>query len=75
MQSLIDRDANPEFDAIVKFRRRNGALVEIPENGLFALIPSDELHPEDRKCKIGDELTISVYAVEIPTNKIFARSI
>lgn len=75
IQSLIDSDANPEFDAVVKFRRRNGALVEIPENGLFALVPTEELHDEDKKCRIGDNITISIYSVEIPTNKIFARSI
>lgn len=73
-KSIEDGD-NPIFTARVKHKRKNGALVELEEVGLMALIPQGRITKDSKNLKSGDQLKVSVYEVDPVMGKIFAEPI
>lgn len=61
------------FDAIIKHKRKNGALVEIPKLGLMALIPQDNLGKKGNGLKTGDEINVKPYEVDTISGKIYVQ--
>ena len=59
--------------AKVKHRRKNGALVEIPQYGLMALIPQDRLGKKGSNIKTGDDVTVVPYEVDVTSGKIYVE--
>jgi ribosomal protein S1 len=60
-------------DAKVKHRRKNGALVEIPQYGLMALIPQDRLGKRGNSIKNGDDVSVIPYEVDTISGKIYVE--
>lgn len=73
-KSIEDGD-NPILTARVKHKRKNGALVELEEIGLMALIPQGRITKDSKNLKSGDQLRVSVYEVDPVMGKIFAEPI
>ena len=61
--------------SIIKYKRKNGCLVEVPEIGLMAMIPSDQMDTELKNSKTGDRVGILVYDVDPVMGKIFAKPV
>jgi small subunit ribosomal protein S1 len=59
--------------AKVKHKRKNGALVELTELGLMAMIPQGRLHKDYKGLKSGDQITVTIYEVDPVMGKIFAE--
>lgn len=59
--------------SIIKYKRKNGCLVEVPELGLMAMIPSDKMDSELKNSKTGDRVGILIYDVDPVMGKIFAK--
>jgi hypothetical protein len=57
--------------AVVKYRRKNGCLVELPESGLMAMIPQERID-SDADIRPGDRVGILVYEIDPVMGKIFA---
>lgn len=60
-------------DAKVKHRRKNGALVELTQYGLMALIPQDRLGKKGSNIKTGDDVTVLPYDVDTISGKIYVE--
>jgi ribosomal protein S1 len=78
MQDLekgISEGSLDNYEAKVKHKRKNGALVEITELGLMALVPQDRLGKKGNNIKAGDTLLVSLYEVDVISGKIFAQLI
>jgi hypothetical protein len=78
MQDLekgISEGSLDNYEAKVKHKRKNGALVEITELGLMALVPQDRLGKKGNNIKAGDTLSVSLYEVDVISGKIFAQLI
>jgi ribosomal protein S1 len=75
LEKKISEGILDNYEAKVKHKRKNGALVEIVELGLMALIPQDKLGKKGNNLKSGDSLTVSLYEVEVISGKIFAQAI
>jgi len=69
----IDEGSNPISNARVKHKRKNGALVELPEMGLMAMIPQGRLSRDHKNLKSGDQILVSVYEVDPVMGKIFVE--
>lgn len=61
------------FDSVIKHKRKNGALVEIPELGLMALIPQEALGKKGNALKPGDPVAVKPFEVDIISGKIFVH--
>jgi len=59
--------------AAVIRRKKNGCLVEVPELGLMAMIPSDKMTSDLKNSKPGDRIGILIYEVDPVMGKIFAK--
>ncbi len=59
--------------AAVIRRKKNGCLVEVPELGLMAMIPLDEMTSDLKNSKSGDRIGILIYEVDPVMGKIFAK--
>lgn len=59
--------------AVVKYKRKNGCLVEVPEVGLMAMIPQEKFTSEIKNIKPGDRTAILIYEVDPVMGKIFAE--
>lgn len=75
LERKISDGSLDNYEAKVKHKRKNGALVEIIELGLMALIPQDKLGKKGNSLKSGDTLTVSLYEVDVISGKIFAQSV
>ena len=69
----IDEGSNPISNARVKHKRKNSALVELPEMGLMAMIPQGRLSRDHKNLKSGDQILVSVYEVDPVMGKIFVE--
>lgn len=75
LKKEIDEGSNPISNARVKHKRKNGALVELPEMGLFAMIPQGRLNKEHKNLKSGDQLLVTIYEVDPVMGKIFVEPV
>lgn len=75
LDSKIKEGTIEPIEAKVKFRRKNGALVELTPFGIMALIPQEKFGKKEKYLKPGDELLVSVYEVELTSGKIFAEPV
>lgn len=71
----VEEGTSEPMEAIVKHKRKNGALVEIGDAGQLALIPQDKLGKNSKNLKAGDSIKIQVYQVDPLAGKIFATQI
>jgi ribosomal protein S1 len=72
LKKNVDEGVAEVITALVKYRRKNGALIELVQEGLLAMIPQDKLGKESKNMKTGDEIQVKVYAVDPVMNKIYA---
>lgn len=75
LKKSIDNGENPIFTAKVKHKRKNGALVELEEIGLIAMIPQGRITRDSKNLKSGDQLSVAVYEVDPVMGKIFVEPI
>lgn len=61
------------LEATVKHKRKNGALIELNEFGILALIPGDKLGDEHKNLRSGDSIWVNLYEVDPIMGKIFAE--
>ena len=61
--------------AIIKYKRKNGCLVEVPETGMMAMIPQDKITSDFKNAKPGDRIAILIYEVDPVMGKIFAKPV
>lgn len=61
------------FEALIKHKRKNGALVEIPALGLMALIPQEKIGKKGNMMKTGDSVTVTPFEVDVISGKIFVH--
>jgi hypothetical protein len=47
--------------------------VEIQEIGSFALIPQDKYNKDMKSKKVGDEILVKIYDVDLIAGKLFAE--
>jgi ribosomal protein S1 len=75
IKDQIDNGTTEAMAAVIKYKRRNGCLVEIPEMGTMAMIPQDRLTEDLKNAKPGDRIAILIYEVDPVMGKIFAKPI
>lgn len=73
LESQVNDGTVEPMEAKVKHKRKNGALVEIQELGLLALIPQDKLGKRGNNIRVGDDVTVIPYEVETISGKIFVK--
>lgn len=73
LKKEIEDGFNPTSNAKVKHKRKNGALVELSEIGVFAMIPQGRLGKEHKNLKSGDHILVTVYEVDPVMGKIFVE--
>ena len=61
--------------AIIKYKRKNGCLVEVPETGMMAMIPQEKVTEDLKNAKPGDRIGILIYEVDPVMGKIFAKPV
>lgn len=61
------------FDAVIKHKRKNGALVEISSLGLMALIPQDKIGKKGNGMKAGDNVNVLPFEVDTISGKIYVH--
>jgi ribosomal protein S1 len=71
IKEAVENGTISEMAAIVKYRRKNGCLVELPESGLMAMIPQERID-SDADIRPGDRIGILVYEIDPVMGKIFA---
>ena len=69
----VDNGTISPMAAVIKYKRKNGCLVEVPEVGLMAMIPSDKLNSDLKNSKVGDRVGVIFYEVDPVMGKIFAK--
>lgn len=69
----LEDGSAPISNAKVKHKRKNGALVELPEFGLMAMIPQGRLGRDHKGLKTGDQILVTVYEVDQVMGKIFVE--
>jgi ribosomal protein S1 len=69
----IDSGEEKIYNSHIKHKRRNGCLVEIQEIGSFALIPQDKYNKDMKSKKVGDEILVKIYDVDLIAGKLFAE--
>ena len=75
LENHVKDGTGEPLEAKVKHRRKNGALVEIVQYGLMALIPQDRLGKKGANIKTGDDVTVTPYEVDTITGKIYVELI
>jgi len=73
LENKIKEGTSDVYEAKVKHKRKNGALVEIESLGLMALIPQDRLGKKAGSTKPGDILSVTPYDVDALSGKIFVQ--
>jgi len=71
----LEDGVSPISNAKVKHKRKNGALVELLEFGLMAMIPQGRLGKSHKGLKTGDQILVSVYEVDQVMGKIFVEPV
>jgi len=72
IEKRLNEGELPQYAAIIKHKRKNGALVEIPELNSFALVPSNNLDNKVNVLRNGDETLVRIYEVDLIAGKMFA---
>lgn len=72
IKSEIDNGTISPMAAVIR-RKKNGCLVEVPELGFMAMIPSDKMTSDLKNSKPGDRVGILIYEVDPVMGKIFAK--
>ena len=75
IKDQIDNGTIETMAAIIKYKRKNGCLVEVPETGMMAMIPQDRLTADLKNAKPGDRIAILIYEVDPVMGKIFAKPV
>ena len=75
IKEAVDSGNISAMAAVVRYKRKNGCLVEVPELGLMAMIPSEKLNTELKNSKTGDRVGIIIYDVDPVMGKIFAKPV
>ncbi len=73
LESQVNEGTVEPMEAKVKHKRKNGALVELQEIGLLALIPQDKLGRKGNNIRVGDDVTVIPYEVETISGKIYVK--
>jgi ribosomal protein S1 len=73
LENKIKEGTSDVYEAKIKHKRKNGALVEIESLGLMALIPHDRLGKKAGTSKPGDILEVTPYEVDPLSGKIFVQ--
>ncbi len=73
LENRIKEGTSDIYEAKVKHKRKNGALVEIESLGLMALVPQDKLGKKAGSAKPGDILSVTPYEVDALSGKIFVQ--
>lgn len=75
IKEAIDNGTIETMAAIIKYKRKNGCLVEVPEIGMMAMIPQEKITEDLKDAKPGDRIGILVYEVDPVMGKIFAKPV
>jgi len=75
LKKAADEGTSEIFNATIKHKRKNGALIELTQEGLMALVPQDKFGKESKNLKTGDNLLVTVYQVDPVLGKIYAKPI
>jgi ribosomal protein S1 len=75
IKDQIDNGTVEAMAAVIKYKRKNGCLVEIPEIGTMAMIPQDRLTSDLKNAKPGDRIAVLIYEVDPVMGKIFANPV
>ena len=73
VKEAIDNGTVSPMAAVIKYKRKNGCLVEVPEIGLMAMVPSNKINEDLKNAKVGDRVAVLVYEVDPVMGKIFAE--
>jgi ribosomal protein S1 len=73
LENQIQDGTVESYEAIIKHKRKNGALVEIPALGLMALIPQEKLGKKANGIKSGETVTVIPIDVDIISGKIYVQ--
>lgn len=73
-KSVEDGTSEP-MNAIVKHKRKNGALIEIGDSGQLALVPQEKLGKNSKNLQAGDTIRVQIYQVDPLAGKIFASQV
>jgi ribosomal protein S1 len=73
LENQIQDGTVESYEAIIKHKRKNGALVEIPSLGLMALIPQEKLGKKSNGIKSGEAVTVIPIEVDIVSGKIYVQ--
>jgi ribosomal protein S1 len=63
------------YNSSIKHKRRNGCLIEIQDLGSFALIPQEKYNRDMKNKKVGEDILVKIYDVDLISGKIFAEPI
>ena len=72
IEEAINSGESMSFEATIKHKRKNGALIEIPELDSMAFIPQSKIGKNEKSLKAGDLLNVLIYEVDTIAGKIFA---
>ena len=75
IKEAIDNGSIEAMAAIIKYKRKNGCLVEVPETGMMAMIPQEKVTDDLKNAKPGDRIGILIYEVDPVMGKIFAKPV
>jgi ribosomal protein S1 len=75
IKEAIDNGTIEAMAAIIKYKRKNGCLVEVPETGMMAMIPQEKVNEDLKNAKPGDRIGILIYEVDPVLGKIFAKPV
>lgn len=75
IKDQVDNGTIEPMAAVIKYKRKNGCLVEVPETGMMAMIPQDRLSSDLKNAKPGDRIAVLIYEVDPVMGKIFAKPV
>jgi ribosomal protein S1 len=75
IKEAIDNGTIQTMAGIIKYKRKNGCLVEVPETGMMAMIPQEKVTEDLKNAKPGDRIAILIYEVDPVMGKIFAKPV
>lgn len=75
LKKNVEDGTSEPMDAIVKHKRKNGALIEIGDSGQLALVPQEKLGKNSKNLQAGDSIRVQVYQVDPLAGKIYASQV
>jgi acetyl-CoA acetyltransferase len=75
IKEAIDNGTIEAMAAIIKYKRKNGCIVEVHETGMMAMIPQEKVTEDLKNAKPGDRIGILIYEVDPVMGKIFAKPV